>query len=192
MLDGKYTWKVVAFDVAGNSTSTPQEWVFYVDNASPKTTISVGEPSGFVGNILHVQKTTPLTLDDADDGDGSGVLLTEYRIDEGDWVSYSTSFTVNVEGHHFIQYRSKDKAGNLEDVKTLSVFVEDVDLWDVNNDGQVDLNDLVLVAQHLGETIESPISPNPDINGDGVVDISDLVLVGKHFGESTETPPSAQ
>ena len=64
--------------------------------------------------------------------------------------------------------------------------------WDVNDDGQVDLSDLVLVGQHFGETIKEPVSPNPDVNGDGTVDIGDLVLIGIHFGESTETPPEAQ
>ena len=64
--------------------------------------------------------------------------------------------------------------------------------WDVNGDGKVDVGDLVLVGRHFGETIEEPISPNPDVNGDGTVDISDLVLIGKHFGESTETEPAAQ
>lgn len=191
LLDGKYTWKVVAFDIAGNSTSTTQEWVFQVDNASPQTTISVGEPSRFVGKVLHVKNKTPFTLD-ADDGDGSGVLLTEYRIDEGDWVAYTESFTVDIAGQRLIQYRSKDKAGNLEDVKTLSVYIESEFPWDVNNDGRMDISDLVLVGRHLGEIFEEPISPNPDVNGDGVVDISDLTLIGKHFSESTETPLKAQ
>jgi len=63
--------------------------------------------------------------------------------------------------------------------------------WDVNNDGQVDISDLVLVERHFGEKIEVPVSPNPDVNGDGIV-VSDLVLIGIHFGESTETPPEAQ
>ena len=57
--------------------------------------------------------------------------------------------------------------------------------WDVNEDGQVDISDLVLVGRHFGEVIEEPIWPNPDVNRDGVVDVSDLVLVGRHFGEST-------
>ena len=62
--------------------------------------------------------------------------------------------------------------------------------WDVNEDGRVDILDLVLVGWHFGEVIEEPIRPNPDVNGDGVVDISDLVLVGRHFGEGTTAAPS--
>jgi len=55
--------------------------------------------------------------------------------------------------------------------------------WDVNADGQVDLDDLMLVALHFGETVEESVSPNPDINKDGVVNILDLTLVGSHFSE---------
>ena len=53
--------------------------------------------------------------------------------------------------------------------------------WDVNCDGIVDISDLVLVGQNLGE--ENPSQRRVDLNGDGVVDISDLVLIGRHFGE---------
>ena len=52
---------------------------------------------------------------------------------------------------------------------------------DVNEDGLVDILDLIIVAQHLGEKPLTEIKA--DVNGDGEVDISDFVLVGKHFGE---------
>jgi hypothetical protein len=55
--------------------------------------------------------------------------------------------------------------------------------WDVNNDGVVDILDLVLVSGSFGEEITTPAAENPDVNGDGIVDILDLVLVASHFGE---------
>ena len=55
--------------------------------------------------------------------------------------------------------------------------------WDVNDDGTVNVQDLVLVANELGESGESL---KGDVNGDGTVDIRDLVLVASHFGEDTE------
>jgi len=55
--------------------------------------------------------------------------------------------------------------------------------WDVNGDWIVDISDLVLVGQHLGEIIAHHEPPNPDVNRDGLVNITDLVLVGQHFGE---------
>ena len=54
---------------------------------------------------------------------------------------------------------------------------------DVNQDGQVNVLDLILVAQHLGETILG--NPRADVNGDGEVNILDLAFVASAFGEDT-------
>jgi hypothetical protein len=54
--------------------------------------------------------------------------------------------------------------------------------WDVNSDGTVNVQDLVLVANEVGQSGESL---KADVNGDGTVDIRDLVLVASHFGEDT-------
>jgi parallel beta-helix repeat protein len=54
--------------------------------------------------------------------------------------------------------------------------------WDVNQDGIVDISDLVIVGKHFGERPPTA-GQNPDVNGDDTVDISDLVLVSIHFGK---------
>ncbi|RKU23969.1 hypothetical protein C6503_01755 [Candidatus Poribacteria bacterium] len=53
--------------------------------------------------------------------------------------------------------------------------------WDINNDGVVNMQDLVLVSNSFGVT--SPEHPKTDVNKDGSVDIIDLLLVAAHFGE---------
>ena len=50
---------------------------------------------------------------------------------------------------------------------------------DVNGDGQVNILDLVAVAQQLGKSV--PADSPADVNGDGVVNILDLVQVAQHF-----------
>jgi arylsulfatase A-like enzyme len=57
--------------------------------------------------------------------------------------------------------------------------------WDINNDGVVNIQDLVLVSSSLG--METPEHPKVDVNKDGGVDIIDLLLVAAHFGESVNS-----
>ena len=59
--------------------------------------------------------------------------------------------------------------------------------WDINNDGIVDIRDLVLVSNSFGE--DMPAHPKVDVNKDGKVNILDLLLVAAHLGESS-TPAS--
>ena len=53
---------------------------------------------------------------------------------------------------------------------------------DINNDGRVNIVDLVIVGRKFGQTA-FPGDPE-DVNGDGQVNIVDLVTVGRRFGES--------
>ncbi len=60
-------------------------------------------------------------------------------------------------------------------------FVITVPKWDVNRDGEVDILDLILVAQDIGKTRGT--NPRTDVNGDGKRNIQDLILVASHLGE---------
>ena len=55
--------------------------------------------------------------------------------------------------------------------------------WDVNADGTVNIQDLVLVASEFGQSGEAL---EGDVNDDGTVNVLDLVLVSSHFGENTK------
>ncbi len=57
------------------------------------------------------------------------------------------------------------------------IEVDDYNYTDVNNDGVVNIIDLVLVAVRYGEKIVGNPFPNPDVNRDGIVDINDIILV---------------
>lgn len=56
-------------------------------------------------------------------------------------------------------------------------------LEDINNDGKVNIQDLVLVANAFGQPGDRTSATNPDVNRDGMVDILDLVRVANRFGE---------
>lgn len=54
--------------------------------------------------------------------------------------------------------------------------------YDVNEDGVVDVNDLILVGQYLNKLV--PLNyPRTDVNMDGQVNILDISIVAQHFGK---------
>ena len=61
---------------------------------------------------------------------------------------------------------------------------------DVNGDGQVDAEDLILVSNALGQT--NLAAPRLDVNRDGMVTIADLVQVAQYLGQSTHSSAPAQ
>ena len=63
--------------------------------------------------------------------------------------------------------------------------------WDVNSDGVVDIQDLIMVSESFG--VAAPEHPKVDLNKDGSVDMIDLLLVAAHFGELSEpTAPAVR
>ena len=61
--------------------------------------------------------------------------------------------------------------------------------WDINNDGIVDMQDLILVSNSFDE--ETLEYPKADVNNDGNIDIIDLLIIAAHLGEScTASAPS--
>ncbi len=59
-------------------------------------------------------------------------------------------------------------------------------LEDVNKDGEVNIQDLVLVAAALGQPGDRSAEQNPDVNRDGTVNVLDLVRVSNRFGETEQ------
>jgi hypothetical protein len=55
--------------------------------------------------------------------------------------------------------------------------------WDVNQNGVVDILDVVIVGSHFGQS--PPKDARADVNKDRLVNILDLALVAGHFGERT-------
>ena len=56
--------------------------------------------------------------------------------------------------------------------------------WDVNEDGQTNITDLLIVVADLDR--KTPVNPRSDVNGDGIVDGKDIALVAAHIGEQNE------
>ena len=55
--------------------------------------------------------------------------------------------------------------------------------WDINSDGIVDIQDLVIVSNSFGRV--NPDNPKVDLNRDGDVNIIDLLILAAHIGKTT-------
>jgi hypothetical protein len=61
---------------------------------------------------------------------------------------------------------------------------------DADHDGVVAFSDLVMVAQHYGQSGEGIHWSTGDFNSDGIVSFADLVAVAQHYGNTVFPPPA--
>lgn len=96
-------------------------------------------------------------------------------------VNYNLTFSLLLEGGagtYFVYANSYFK----EQVATSNMLLQ-TDLPDINDDGVVDIFDLVAVAAAYGSKPGDPTwDSRADINGDGTVDLFDLVIIAMHYG----------
>jgi hypothetical protein len=102
-------------DVAGNAEDTHTATI-KVDGTAPVT-----EAYGFTDGVWRTSPAEVTLV--ADDGSGSGVAGTWYRIGDGDWT-FGTSFMVDAPGQTTIQWYSEDVAGNDEKVNTATIKID--------------------------------------------------------------------
>lgn len=76
-------------------------------------------------NIVNVSTIFVLT---ADDGSGSGVSVIRYKINDSAWIDYDGPFNLsNYEyGDYLISYQAIDEVGNVEEIKTFLVTLEEM------------------------------------------------------------------
>ncbi len=88
-----------------------------------------------------------------------------------------------------------DKAGNIlrtDFTEIVRFEVGDTPLYvqsDVNQDGSVNVQDLVIVAQAIGNPGAPNEGTNVDVNADGAINVLDLVQIVNNFGEESPAAP---
>ena len=123
------------------------------------------------GNLI---KLNAASLAGESDGDGTLATLTfEVIAVKASTLTLSDVLLTNSVGEAFVP-----TVENTEITEATQLT------GDINGDGIINIQDLVLTASNLGKTGQNPA----DVNGDGSVNIQDLVLVAGALGTSAAAP----
>ncbi|WP_170179091.1 OmpL47-type beta-barrel domain-containing protein [Solirubrobacter pauli] len=116
-------------------------------------------------------------------GGGSGVDFTEHRVDGGAWAKatntaaaspFASEVTVAALGRHTVEFRSVDKAGNVEATKSVEFSIEEDTGDAVTEDGDV----TATVSRALGLSVSGAATFGAIVPGvDRVYDAETLITV---------------
>lgn len=112
-----------SIDGVENTEATQTVESIKIDNLAPETTLSIGEKKSGTDPV-YIKSDTEISLSATDDG--SEGIVTSYTIDDSAPVTYSAPFALATAGIHHISYGSVDAVGNVEEIRTVSVFVDDL------------------------------------------------------------------
>ncbi|MFD5114426.1 OmpL47-type beta-barrel domain-containing protein [Streptomyces sp. NPDC058391] len=120
---GTHTVRYRAADKAGNAAAEKSVGFTVVeppaqDTTAPVTSAAVTGEKNSNGAFITSAKVT-LTATDAD----SGVDKTEYSLDGGPYLAYTTPVIVDRVGYHTLAHRATDKAGNTSQAKQVSFTI---------------------------------------------------------------------
>lgn len=176
---GNYT---VTFKVSDGYLNDAEDVKITVKKLNNPPVITSLEPAN--GSTFNNGENVRIALN-ASDADNQALSYT-IKID-GKTYSTSSSYVWEINysssGNHTIEMTVND---GIEEVKKVNtVYINDYhSLWDVKEDGIVDILDITLISRHYGEIYKNKPYPRWDVNQDGVINIQDLYLAGDHFGET--------
>ena len=99
-----------SFGISNNDDTTPPVTTYTLDPS---------EPDGLNGWYVRDVTVTLSAID------MSGVNATYYRIKSGEWKIYNSSFVISKDGNDIlIEYYSIDNVGNVEDLKSFMVDID--------------------------------------------------------------------
>lgn len=118
---GKIQWTYYPIDSKGNPSNRPIKGGWDLEEnketsfpSTPTDKIAPVTKSTFTPVRSPNNKITALSVKLTATDNDSGVSKTEFRINDGEWTTYTVAFTVQAATAHNLEWRSIDKAGNVE------------------------------------------------------------------------------
>jgi hypothetical protein len=179
--------KTKNYSFSGSSVTVYQVFMRALEEAGLEQT---GAENNYVSGIYAPAGYGGYLLREFDNGPNSGWMYTV----NGDHPNVGLKYCYVANGdsivwHYTDDYRLETSfEGNTPLYPNRWLEAEDVDPpsaggetdCDLNSDGNVDVLDMILVGQHIGES-GTPGWCSFDLNQDGHVDLLDMVLIGQNF-----------
>ncbi len=108
--DGKTDTKTIDVDLLAST-----------DETAPVTTYTLTPPTPGAGGTYT--RPVTVTLSATDPTGGSGVDTTEYRVNGGEWADYERPLRREQPGMYLIEFRSTDRTGNVEEIKSVAFTI---------------------------------------------------------------------
>ncbi|MBE2315412.1 ThuA domain-containing protein [Solirubrobacter sp. CPCC 204708] len=116
------TLTVTYADGAKDSKTVQVDVIAETDATAPVTTATLTPATPDEAPNVYRRPVT-LTLNAAEATPGSGVEKTEYRVNDGPWLGYSAPIRRQQAGDYKVEYRSTDRKGNAEEVKSVAFAI---------------------------------------------------------------------
>jgi len=187
---GTYEYYIWANDTSDNTDTSPLYTFEIIAEGDPElpeisdVTIIISNP---IDTIIGWENITCTVTDNIDvdtvllnvtypDAISSILTMTS---SSGDVYYHNTTFSDMGTYNYYIW---ANDSSNIENTSYVDNFVIPPN-WDINNDNQCSILDLVFVAGHFDET-SPPGWIREDVNNDGEISIVDLVMVANHFDDT--------
>ena len=143
-------------------------------------------------DVTVTNETKNLTISGKTGDDGDGVFAPVFLnfsasvADAGDIIMV----TIEEDGEVLNEATRTLSETEIDESKSLIVVqLVEFPAWDINQDGVINILDLVAVASEFGTAGQDL---KGDVDGNGSVNIFDLVQVANHFGETTTSAAPSQ
>ena len=162
---------------ATNGDYLPADAFFLADGPFGQSTLVISSSTGNFRNVEEVRLTAN-TLAEASNGNGTLATLTFEVVDfKASTLTISQIYLVDADGKRW-------EATTVAAKVTLPPEPAEAIFGDINRDGVVNIQDLVIVGTRLGQRGKN----SADVNEDGLVDVVDIVLVAGAFGGEAAAP----
>ena len=143
--------------------------------AQQMTSYEIPNNSYVIGTHVYTANISLSTVDimiasQTINGNGRADMVIYYKTPRGIWINGSTGVSITAPSIFNVDYINEK-------------VIDTVKYGDVNNDGTINTQDLVLITKYVatGEKPEGFVLANADVNGDGKVNKMDEVLLRKYL-----------